>query len=235
MGKLKKPSVRHKPEDKKSKEAQLKTNLKIVRTKAHVGEVKKKKKSQPASFQLKGVRKIISKKEKQKMKQQKIHQQIQTTKEAFKEDKARKKRQKTAVVGDLKPLLDSLPSLEELVTLRDKSNKTGISSIDRRLPKQPRNKKERRQLQLNEKTEKMLDRFDHVQKIWRNPEYQKNPRKLIAEQIKLRRTRPANEMETLEWMKMSCANNFLVGGILFVICKTGVNKKSEMGSTHQLV
>lgn len=142
-----------------------------------------------------GIRKIISKKEKQQMKRQKIKQKIELTKEAFKEDKAKQKRKKTVVVGDMKPLLDSLPSLDELLTLREKSNKTGITSIDRRIPKVPKSKKARRQLLLHDKTEKMLDRFDHVQKIWRNPEFQKDPRRLIAEQIKKRR-QLVNEMET---------------------------------------
>lgn len=146
--------------------------------------------SKPAT----GIRKIISKKEKLKMKKRKVQEKIELTKEAFKEDKARKKRQKTAVVGDLKPLLDSLPSLDELITLRDKSNKTGISSIDRRIRKAPKNKQELRQHQLNEKTEKMLDRFDLVQKIWRDPEFKKNPRQLISEKLRLRRL--ANEMES---------------------------------------
>lgn len=139
-----------------------------------------------------GVKNIISKKEKQKMKKQKLEKRVELTKAAFKEDKAKKVRQKTAVVGDMKPLLDSLPSLDELITLRDTSNKTGISSIDRRIPKEPRTKQERRQQMRHEKTEKMLDRFDHVQKIWRNPEFQRNPRKLIAEQIRKRREE-ANE------------------------------------------
>lgn len=140
------------------------------------------------------IRKIISKKEKQKIKSQKVLKKIELTQNAFKEDKARMKRQKTAVVGDLKPLLDSLPALDELLTLRDTSQKTGISSIDRRIHRAPKNKQERRQFQLNEKTEKMLDRFDHVQKLWRDPEFQQNPRKMIAEKLRLRRL--ANEMET---------------------------------------
>src|SRR5690349_22646851 len=96
-------------------------------------DVKSKKKSHilKLSKPTIGFRKILSKKEKQKAKNQLVREKIELTKEAFKEDKARKRRQKTAVVGDLKPLLDSLPSLDELLTIRDKSNKTGISSIDR--------------------------------------------------------------------------------------------------------
>lgn len=151
------------------------------KTKSKTSHVLKLPKSLP------GIKKIISKKEKLKLKKEKLQKGVELTKAAFKEDKAKKRRQKTAVVGDLKPLLDSLPSLDELLTLRDKSGRTGISSIDRRIQKKPRTKQGRRQQMLHEKTEKMLDRFDHVQKIWRNPEFQKNPRKLIAEQIRKRR------------------------------------------------
>lgn len=164
-----------------------------------IDEIKKKKCKKSHVLKLSkpttGIKKIISKKEKQKLKKQKFEKQVELTKAAFKEDKAKKIRQKTAIVGDLKPLLDSLPSLDELLTIRDKSSKTGIASIDRHISKKPKNKQERRQRLLHDKTEKMLDRFDHVQKIWRNPEFQKNPRKLIAEQI--RKRRQANEMEAL--------------------------------------
>lgn len=139
-----------------------------------------------------GIKKIISKKEKQKLKHKKIQEKILRTKDAFNEDKARKKRQARPVIGDLKPLLDSLPSIDELLELRDKSNKTGIAKIDRRLPKKPKNRKEKRQQLIHEKTEKMLDRFDSVQKIWKSQEFQKDPRKHIAEQIRKRRA----EMET---------------------------------------
>lgn len=138
-------------------------------------------------------RRIISKKEKQKFKSQKIKEKLELTKEAFKEDKRKKKREKTAIVGDLKPLLDSLPSLDELLTLREKSSKTGIAAIDRKIPNKPKTKTARREQMRHDKTEKMLDRFDHVQKIWKSPEFQKDPRKLIAEQI--RKRRQANEME----------------------------------------
>lgn len=124
-----------------------------------------------------------TKSEKKKIKSDKLKLKFDKTIAAFKEDKARKSREARPVIGDLKPLLDSLPSIDELLSIRDSSNKTGIAAIDRRIPKPPRNKKER----INKKTESMLDRFDSVQKIWRDPEFQKSPRKLIQEQIQQRR------------------------------------------------
>jgi hypothetical protein len=142
-------------------------------------------------------RKILSKKEKQKQKTIKIKQGIDKTIAAFKEDKAKKKREKRPIIGDLKPLLDSLPSLDKLISIRGSSNKTGIAAIDRKIPREPKTKKEKKAAQIHTKTEAMLDRFDAVQKVWRNPEFQKNPRKLIAEQIRQRRqANIENEMET---------------------------------------
>lgn len=166
---------------------------------------KKKDKKQKKSHILKisnpatgGIRKkILSKKEKQKQKSNKVKQGIEKTIAAFKEDKAKKKREKRPIIGDLKPLLDSLPSLDELISIRETSNKTGIAAIDRNIPKEPKNKKEKKALQIHTKTEAMLDRFDAVQKVWKNPDFQKNPRKLIAEQIRQRRQiNIENEMET---------------------------------------
>lgn len=190
MGKLNTPSAK-----KSASASKIKS---IADPKKFKSDKKKKTLKHPYALKVStptsGIRKIISKKEKQKMKKQKLDKQVALTKAAFKEDKAKKKRMKTPVVGDLKPLLDSLPSLDELLTIRD-PNKTGIASIDRKVKaKQPKSKSGRRELQRHEKTEKMLDRFDHVQKIWRDPEFQKNPRKLIAEQVRKRRL--ANEMET---------------------------------------
>lgn len=191
MGKLKKPkSLAVKSQVTKAKPSKDQSTAKLDT---------KQSKKKGSNFALKlsnpvfsGIKKTISKKDKQQKKQTKIREKLEQTKAAFQEEKNKKKRAKTAVVGDLKPLLDSLPSLDELVTL--KSSRTGIASIDRRLPKEPKTRKARKQKSIHEKTEKMLDRFDHVQKIWRDPEFKKDPRKLIAEKIRARRL--ANEMET---------------------------------------
>lgn len=139
------------------------------------------------------IKRTITKKEKQKLKAQKLKAGIEKTKESFREEKARMKREKRPIIGDLKPLLDSLPSLDELLSIRD-SKRAGITSTDRQ-QKLPKNRRHKKELLNHEKTEKMLDRFDHVNKIWRDPEFQKNPRNLIAERIRQRRLQMANEIE----------------------------------------
>jgi hypothetical protein len=67
----------------------------------------------------------VSKKDKIKLKKDKVLEKVELTKEAFKEDKAKKKREKTIITGDLRPLMDSLPSLESLYQLKSPHTKTG--------------------------------------------------------------------------------------------------------------
>lgn len=142
------------------------------------------------------IKRTITKKEKQKLKSQKLKAQIEKTKEAFREEKARQKREKRPIIGDLKPLLDSLPSLDELLTIRD-SQRTGIASVDRNIPKLPKNRRKKKELLNHQKTEQMLGRFDHVNRVWRDPQFQKNPRALIAERIRQRRLEMAAESENV--------------------------------------
>jgi hypothetical protein len=55
--------------------------------------------------------------------------ELNATKSADAEAKKRKKRQKTVVVGDMKPLFDSLPSLSELKTKAEKVRPTKTRSV----------------------------------------------------------------------------------------------------------
>ena len=182
----------------------LKKRSEIPYKKLKENPSKQKEKKQKKSHVLKvvnasgGIKKrILSKKEKQKQKSLKLKNSISKTVQAFQEEKDKKKREKRPIIGDLKPLLDSLPSLDELISIRGSSNKTGVSSIDRAIPVEPKNKKEKKIQRNYSKTETFLDRFDEIQKVWKNPEYQKNPRKLIAERIRQRRPiNIENEMET---------------------------------------
>ena len=103
-----------------------------------------------------------------------------------------KQREKTAIIGDLRPLLDSLPSLDELMTIRDNSKASSIQH-QKNAQRKPKNKFEKKKILIHEKTEKFLDRFDHMQKLWKDPEFKNNPRQMLAERI--RRSRNENEME----------------------------------------
>lgn len=88
--------------------------------------------------------------------------------------------------GDMRPLLDSLPNLDELVTIKHSSKllRTGIESIDKKIRRKPKSKLEKRSMLNQDKTEKYFNRFDHLQNVWQEPEFSKNPRELIAERIR---------------------------------------------------
>lgn len=102
-------------------------------------------------------------------------------------------REKTAIVGDLRPLLDSLPSLDELMTIRDNS-KADLKSHQQNVQRKPKNKFEKKKMLIHEKTEKFLDRFDHMQKMWKEPAFKANPRQMLADRI--RQSRAENQMES---------------------------------------
>lgn len=90
----------------------------------------------------------------------------------------------------MRPLLDSLPSLDELMTIRD-SSKAASLQHQKNAQRKPKNKYEKKKILIHEKTEKFLDRFDHMQKFWKDPEFQNNSRQMLAEHI--RRSRNENE------------------------------------------
>lgn len=145
---------------------------------------KKEKQKKTAAVPIAKIqRKLFKKKDKKFLKHQKALHGVLSTQKKFVEEKQRKEREKTAIVGDMRPLLDSLPSLDELVTIRDKSKRTGIESIDRKKRK-PKNKFEKKTILNQEKTEKYFNRFDHLQNVWKDPAFKKSPRELIAARIK---------------------------------------------------
>lgn len=79
------------------------------------------------------------------------------------------------------------------MTIRDNSKNKLLQKQQQNAKRKPRNKFEKKKLLIHEKTEKFLDRFDHMNKMWKDPEFQKNPRQMLAERI--RRSRNENEME----------------------------------------
>lgn len=140
--------------------------------------------------------KTISKKEKAKLKKEVVIQKLELTKEAFREDKNRKKREKTAVIGDLRPLLDSLPSLDSILTLSKSMSQSGVPNFHRR-NQQLRSKRQLKQERIAIKNEIIHDRFDHMSRALDNPP----SRQEIVEQIRKRRLeqqkqQQLNEMET---------------------------------------
>lgn len=131
------------------------------------------------------LKRTIKKKDKIKLKKEQVLKNIELTQDAFKEDKLRKKREKTVITGDMKSLLDSLPELDSLFTLSRHSKKTGVPEFDQQT--QSKTKKQIKKAGITKKTKEYRDRTNHFKKVLNSEKFQKNPRKLIAEQIKKRR------------------------------------------------
>lgn len=157
-----------------------------------------------ALLKLRSSSKQINKKDKIRNRREMLLKKINGVQNAIQQKKkevlAKKKREKTVITGDLKPLQDALPSLESLLKLKPKRDeiKTGISHID---SKQQQQKKPILQLQssnLNKKARKELkkqkikklakeykQRFNHIQQVLTDETFKKNPREAIAMHIKL--------------------------------------------------
>jgi hypothetical protein len=140
----------------------------------------------------KKIKKNLKKREKQKLKKEEVLKKIELTKQSFKEEKDAKKRAKTAVVGDMKPLLDSLPSLDSLFTIKKSLHHQNAEKV------QPTTKRKKKIFRIHAKTEQFLDRFDQFNKILNDPQFKKSPREMIAEKIRQRRLAEQAQLENME-------------------------------------
>ncbi|XP_037934015.1 protein FAM207A [Teleopsis dalmanni] len=125
-------------------------------------------------------KKIGKKKDKLKRKHKNLMNKFVTMAAKRKEENARKNREKTAVVGDLKPLKDALPSLDELFKMtKAKGNiKTGVKEFDEEPQKlNPKQK-------FRQKQNKLISQANSYQALLKHPDFKKNPREAIAFHIK---------------------------------------------------
>lgn len=144
MGKIKKPKIQEprlkqpnlfKSEVLKKLVVNEKSSeVPIKKTLSNKVNFKQKTKIEKQTKQNVGVKRL-KKKDKQILRKEEVLKRIEATKSAFIEDKARRKRQKTEITKDLKPLLDALPSLDSLFKLKSDRLKTGVPAYDR-----PKNK-----------------------------------------------------------------------------------------------
>ncbi|XP_066965765.1 ribosome biogenesis protein SLX9 homolog isoform X2 [Macrobrachium rosenbergii] len=77
----------------------------------------------------------VSKKERRQQRREELLKTIDTIRACEREAKERKKREKTAIVGDVHPLLNALPSLEEVLAA-SRQNKRPVSNKVRSTKKQ---------------------------------------------------------------------------------------------------
>lgn len=123
----------------------------------------------------------LTKKEKLKLRREKFMKKIDVIEQSVKEAKNRKKRQKTVVVGDLKPLMDALPSLEELADSRTKKEFLKL------------NRKPKGILKLKQRQKQQSADVKMFKKVINDKIFRSNPTQTISEYLKqkLAKERPS--------------------------------------------
>ncbi|KAM7356862.1 uncharacterized protein ACRADG_002451 [Cochliomyia hominivorax] len=126
-------------------------------------------------------KKITTKREKYRQKRKNLLNKFSLIKKQQKVERARRNREKTAVIGDLKPLKDALPSLEDILKLsKDKDQlKTGVKEFDEISEEKSLNLKQK----IKKKKEKFIKQVKSFQAILKDPEFKKNPREAIRYHI----------------------------------------------------
>lgn len=114
--------------------------------------------------------KVLSKKEKLKLRRDFLLRKIDTINQLKKENEARKKRKQNAIIGDTNPLHDTLPSLENLLQSNSRLNQqpTRVKGIQTA-------KARRRQ---------MIKEIGLYKKMLNDQKFIMNPRDAISEHIK---------------------------------------------------
>uniref|UniRef100_A0A182SLV3 Uncharacterized protein n=1 Tax=Anopheles maculatus TaxID=74869 RepID=A0A182SLV3_9DIPT len=125
----------------------------------------------------------LSKKEKKQFRKEEMLKKVQLTKQAFKQDKERKKREQTAITGDLKPLLDALPSLESLFEVKSAAAlKTGVPKYDKKA--EPKTKKQRQAERRNKNKREFMKRCRTMKRVLNDKAFKQDPKKMVAAHIK---------------------------------------------------
>lgn len=139
----------------------------------------------------KGKVKRLTKKERQQFRKEQILERIQATQNAFIEDKAREKREKTEIIKDVKPLLDALPSLGSIFQFKSDRLKTGVPAYDKPIGK-AQAKQDRREQKTKEFQEKLTLHKTLVQNLTALPAEKR--RQAIREAVLKRKTQQGNEV-----------------------------------------
>lgn len=128
----------------------------------------------------------ISKKNKIKEKRKSLINKIDLLQEAKKEVLAQKKRQRTAIIGDLMPLKDALPSLDSLFLLKQSLDiKTGVPEFDEEMEvPAEKSKNSLKKEQMRNVVKEHNKRLNYYQRLIADDTFKKNPREVIAAHIR---------------------------------------------------
>lgn len=117
--------------------------------------------------------KLLSKKDKLKLRKDILLKKIDAVNQLKKEYKARNKRRKTAIIGDTNPLRDALPSLESLL-----KSSTEINQKQRPVPKQKAIQK------ATKRKKTLIKEVELFKKILADKNFKNNPMAAISEHVK---------------------------------------------------
>uniref|UniRef100_A0A8C5PAF6 SLX9 ribosome biosis factor n=1 Tax=Leptobrachium leishanense TaxID=445787 RepID=A0A8C5PAF6_9ANUR len=132
---------------------------------------------------------LVPKKEKAKQRRERWLQKIETLTVARQKVKAQVKRRATPVVGDMQPLVDALPELSELTTVRKpRAPRNQPRGVVKKKP-EPTNYSKMRPAQKRKITE---DEVSRMQELIKNPSFKANPLAAVRQHL-LKRMREEQE------------------------------------------
>ncbi|KAH8327579.1 hypothetical protein KR074_001911 [Drosophila pseudoananassae] len=121
-----------------------------------------------------------TKKEKSALKHKKLLKKFAETRKERKEEAARKNREKTKVIGDLKPLKDALPSLQDIYNLVKTKQKDAAEKKTLTEPEAPLSANEK----IRKKRTEVVNRVKSFEKVIKDKKFKQNPREVIAAHVR---------------------------------------------------
>ncbi|XP_063173857.1 ribosome biogenesis protein SLX9 homolog [Candoia aspera] len=123
---------------------------------------------------------LMSKKEKMKLRKERWLQKIEGIKIAKQQQKAEAKRKAIPVVGDMHPLMDALPELSDLVTVRK------FCKQRNKMQKKKKVLTNFNRMKSAQKRKVLEEEVAHFHKTTSNPLFKANPLSLISEHLSKR-------------------------------------------------
>ncbi|EDV39846.1 uncharacterized protein Dana_GF24266 [Drosophila ananassae] len=121
-----------------------------------------------------------TKKEKSDLKHKKLLKKFAETRKERKEEAARKNREKTKVIGDLKPLKDALPSLQDIYNLVKTKQKDATEQKTLTEPEAALSANEK----IRKKRTELVNRVQSLEKVIKDKNFKQNPREVIAAHVR---------------------------------------------------
>ncbi|KAH8379466.1 hypothetical protein KR009_005109 [Drosophila setifemur] len=125
-------------------------------------------------------KKTTTKKEKFALKHKKLLKKFAETRKERKEETARKNREKTKVIGDLKPLRDALPSLQDIYQLVKTKKKDTGEQAELTEPEAALSANQK----IRKKRTELVNCVKSFEKVIKDKKFKENPREVIAAHVR---------------------------------------------------